>query len=548
MANDFSNDVDCIAVWRFESGALTTDSKGSNTLTDHNTVGTETSDYQEGAACADLEQSNSEYFSVIDSNLDSGFPLKSGDTVKKISICGWFKAESFPSNLGGMFGKYDDNDKRCFFVRCYNAFQLRIGTGTGSASELLHDAGTPATGRWYHVAFTFDNSNKSWKFVIWDDAASSKIINASGTATNNINAEDTPFAIGLDYYSSGTPANEWDGLIDEVVVFKDVLTAGEIDEIRTGTYQNDVDVAATTTSLTLTVYNANIWADLEVNTNPADLTLAAYQTMVGRSINVDVDTVALSATTIPVTIIDNVITVSCAVAPLSISVPFATVNYNVNALALVVPLTMTAYGATIWNGAAWTAWIAANGDKVSRLYYFTLTGAADGTTDVIIPISSWQARRKSGDPTFLSVVIPYLSTYQGYIEDRPNGTMKIAMAYEIAGVEQYRETVCQADLDESGDGSGVRIDKGGNSQSITLTGHKTESFTPKTIDLRDVIYESVAGGDCRYRCGSCDMYLNPGDTARYGSNEITVEQIVLIVGAESGGAVYESMDVEEAAT
>ena len=98
------------------------------------------------------------------------------------------------------------------------------------------------------------------------------------------------------------------------------------------------------------------------------------------------------------------------------------------------------------------------------------------------------------------------------------------------------------------DPPGVRIDKGGNSKSITLTGHKTENFTAKTIDLRDVIYESNSGGDYRYRCASCDMYLNPGDTARYGSHEITVEQIVLIVGAEEGGAVYETMDVEEAAT
>jgi concanavalin A-like lectin/glucanase superfamily protein len=196
---------------------------------------------------------------------------------------------------------------------------------------------------------------------------------------------------------------------------------------------------------------------------------------------------------------------------------------------------------SVWDGTAWKAWIDANGHRLTRLYYFTLTGDADSTTDAIIPITSWQARRKSGEPTFLSVVIPWTQIYEDQVDARPNGTMKIDMAYLLDGVEQYRETICQADFETS------RPDKGGNSKSISLTGHKTESFVAKTIDLQDVIYESNDNGDYRYRCASCDMYLNPGDTARYGSNEITVEQIVLMVGAE-GGAIYESMDVEEAAT
>ena len=48
MANDFSGDPSCKAVWRFENGALTADSKGANTLTAVNGPTADTSLYKEG--------------------------------------------------------------------------------------------------------------------------------------------------------------------------------------------------------------------------------------------------------------------------------------------------------------------------------------------------------------------------------------------------------------------------------------------------------------------------------------------------------------------
>ena len=64
MANDFSGDSNCVALWRFENGALTADSKGTNTLTDVNTVGSDTVDYKEGSGCADFEATASERFTI----------------------------------------------------------------------------------------------------------------------------------------------------------------------------------------------------------------------------------------------------------------------------------------------------------------------------------------------------------------------------------------------------------------------------------------------------------------------------------------------------
>ena len=80
MANSFSGDGNCVALWRFENGALTADSIGTNTLTDNNTVGTSTGDYKEGSACADLELDNSECFSES-REIPLKVPLTAGFTI-----------------------------------------------------------------------------------------------------------------------------------------------------------------------------------------------------------------------------------------------------------------------------------------------------------------------------------------------------------------------------------------------------------------------------------------------------------------------------------
>lgn len=192
----------------------------------------------------------------------------------------------------------------------------------------------------------------------------------------------------------------------------------------------------------------------------------------------------------------------------------------------------------IWDGAAWKAWVDAYGSKCTKLYYCTLTGSADSQTDLTIPMSSFQARRKSAAPTFLAVVTPGTSL-ETEIGLRPNGTLEIEMAYVLNGVEEYRETIFTADLDSDG----VRIDEGGRNQSITLTGHKTETFIGKVTWLNDVMYKRDDGGDLAFRCASPDLYLNPGDTAKYGSDSFTVNQVVLSISPE-----YSTTDIEESAT
>lgn len=95
MANDFSADERCKALWKFESGALTTDSEGTNTLVASASPPTaDTTNYREGAASALFTSADSQCYSIADASLDSGFPWKNGESNLDGSFCFWAKRGS----------------------------------------------------------------------------------------------------------------------------------------------------------------------------------------------------------------------------------------------------------------------------------------------------------------------------------------------------------------------------------------------------------------------------------------------------------------------
>lgn len=144
------------------------------------------------------------------------------------------------------------------------------------------------------------------------------------------------------------------------------------------------------------------------------------------------------------------------------------------------------------------------GSAVIR-YFCILTGAADGVEDIDLPLKSFQARRRSGSPTYLSVVIPTVD-YADEIAARPNGSLKIQQAYEQNGIIKQTETIMEVDLEE------VRPDEGGTNVSTTLTGYSTSSFSAKAVSLRGVTYRTMTNGKHRYRLARPYVFLNPGDT------------------------------------
>jgi hypothetical protein len=236
MPNDWSGS-DAVAVWNMESGALTTDSVGTNTLTDNNTVQTDTVNYKQGSASADHEKNNSEYFDITDANLDSGFPLKNGGDGT-FGLAFWYQPESSGA-IRVIISKYDfhsTNDYKSLLIRDNNGtLEYYIGHTNGTAAELLDNSHTFTLGKWYHIGITFNNTTKAWQLRVYEDGGSATTY--SGTATNNLSITSTavPFMIGA-AVNNGAATYYIDGNLDEVVVFDAPLTVTDIDAIRNGTY------------------------------------------------------------------------------------------------------------------------------------------------------------------------------------------------------------------------------------------------------------------------------------------------------------------------
>jgi hypothetical protein len=174
-----------------------------------------------------------------------------------------------------------------------------------------------------------------------------------------------------------------------------------------------------------------------------------------------------------------------------------------------------------------------NTENAEIKYTFILTGENDGTTDITIPISSFQARLRSGDPTYLSIVVPGVD-YASAISARPNGEMIVSMQYYSGGLLLQTEEIIRADLED------INISEGAQNKSIVLTGHKTQTTGGKTVTLRNPTYRNLYQGKYTYRCATPDIFLRPGDTVVCGEDSFTANLITYVVSV-----AQQSMEVSE---
>jgi hypothetical protein len=226
MANDFSTDTSCKALWRFENGALLADSIGGNTLTaSASSPVADTVDFLEGAACADFEYDNSQYFYIADASLDAGFPLKNGDTKKIIAICSKFKMERVDITTW-IWSKYNSTtDMRVFGIYISSAGKLGFycGYNAGATGELITADYVLTAGRWYSLGIWCDGVRKELYVRIYDHSTSAVVYSGFLPFTNVLNVEASAVCIG----AKADPTNYFDGRIDEVVVFDRILLCRE---------------------------------------------------------------------------------------------------------------------------------------------------------------------------------------------------------------------------------------------------------------------------------------------------------------------------------
>ncbi len=241
VGNNFASDPNCVALWRFESGKLTADSVGTNTLQNHG-VTANTTDKKEAGASGDFEASDKDYLWIPNASLSPKFPFSSPTAPKSISVAFWMKLESLPlpDFTFDPFSKIDDSKKLLTFSIMVGGFVgggnigFLIGAPTTDTYEVAWTGEKVAVGKWYHVVVTYRDSDKSYRISVWSAEAGTIFAEKTGNLKNNIIVTDADVYLGA---RQGLPENRFmDGLVDEMAVFNDVLTPDDIAKIRGGIY------------------------------------------------------------------------------------------------------------------------------------------------------------------------------------------------------------------------------------------------------------------------------------------------------------------------
>jgi hypothetical protein len=248
LGNDFTADPDCVALWRFESDQLFADSIGSNTLSPATLAPTgepsaNITDYREGEASGDTQYG---YFRIDDASLDPGFPLKSGVATPQFSVAFWLKARTgFSQTTGaGLFAKGAEAGAYAysFAIGLWESagagtgmFRVNVGT-TDGASLHIHDVNLSKAiqrNRWYHVTATYQEvTSTSGTLTLYIYDSSDDTVVTWTKTSPKVPVLSGPLALGMFRWND----SRFNGMLDEVVVFKDVLTPAEANQIRQGTY------------------------------------------------------------------------------------------------------------------------------------------------------------------------------------------------------------------------------------------------------------------------------------------------------------------------
>lgn len=218
--------------------------------------------------------------------------------------------------------------------------------------------------------------------------------------------------------------------------------------------------------------------------------------------------------------------------------------------------------------------------------------------DLAVPMSSFQGRFRSGDPSFLSVVTPgtdladdisamfdfssaastvvagLLGEGDGNlvipVVSTPSGpVLSVSMVKTYADGNIISEQIMSVILED------VRIDEGSSNQSITLSGHQTTTYSVpfalsdmvlsgggeggddgkivlsnppavnpntsgKIVTLTGASYKLLTNGNLRYRC-TPDMFLRPGDVVSINGDYFRADEINFTISPES-----QVMEVAEA--
>lgn len=168
--------------------------------------------------------------------------------------------------------------------------------------------------------------------------------------------------------------------------------------------------------------------------------------------------------------------------------------------------------------------VAADIPQAITYYFCKLTGAADGLTDVTLPMSSFSVRHRYDGPSYYQLTIPTYA-YVSAIAARPNGEIVI-----WAKTGEVEEELLRGDL------GNVRTDRGSKSQSISISGNSERAASdPATYLLAEALYASTTfEGESRLRIPP-RAAIRPGDFIRYADLNFQAGEVTWSVAVSAGG-------------
>lgn len=222
-----------ISHWRLEDGALTTDERGLNALTNNSVVASDTYNCLDGAASGLFD--NTAWLSRADADLHASTPLKSGTSNKVLTaFCRFYRERTGTEE--NLISKYDYGAARSFRMAIGSGDNIfiAIGYNSGNSAETHGGSYTTVAGRWYSLGMWYDDSDKSCGWILYDHAERTIQETIDTTATNNIHLSAADFIIGAEASAGGL--RFFKGNIDEALLFNAKLTQAEIKRLITGNY------------------------------------------------------------------------------------------------------------------------------------------------------------------------------------------------------------------------------------------------------------------------------------------------------------------------
>ena len=240
--NLFTGDPNCVGLWTGDSTSdsiyFLDESGNSNHLNGTGAYFSASSaQYKEGS----YSMRNTNDWYVIErpnATLSAKFPGKSGTTNRNVSTCCWIYGNINVVAYDWLLAVYDFTGNKqswSVYIDASGNVNFGIGYNGGASFESYANTGV-ALGdtKWYHIGTSYNGTTGAVIIRVWDDTGST-VYNATTTFSETMNIEDAGFAL-FGYTTQSNSGHGYEGYMDEVVVFNDVLTTDEIDQIRLGTY------------------------------------------------------------------------------------------------------------------------------------------------------------------------------------------------------------------------------------------------------------------------------------------------------------------------